>query len=49
MYLRIDDDQGSRQNIGGKKQRDQRRKIGSLSLYPKVFNYSLGGYFHRER
>jgi hypothetical protein len=43
-YLRIYDDQGSRRNIGGKKQRDQRIKIDSLSLYPKVFDYSLGGY-----
>jgi hypothetical protein len=48
-YLSTDDDHGSRRNIGGKKQRDQRRKTYSLSLYPKIFDYSLGGYYHRER
>jgi hypothetical protein len=47
-YLRIDDDQGSRQKIDGNKQRDQWRKTHSLSLYPKIFDYSLGGYYHRE-
>jgi hypothetical protein len=48
-YLSTNDDKGSRQNIGGKKQRDQRKKTHSLSLYPKIFDYSLGGYYHRER
>jgi hypothetical protein len=47
-YLSTDDDQGSRRNIGRKKQRDQRRKTHSLSLYPKIFDYSLGGYYHQE-
>jgi hypothetical protein len=46
-YLSTNNDKGSRQNIGGKKQRDQRRKTHSLSLYPKIFDYSLGGYYHR--
>jgi hypothetical protein len=48
-YLSTFDDQGSRQKIDGKEQRDQRRKTHSLSLYPKIFDYSLGGYYHRER
>jgi hypothetical protein len=48
-YLSTDDDQGSRRKIDGKEQRYQRRKTHSLSLYPKIFDYSLGGYYHRER
>jgi hypothetical protein len=48
-YLRIDDDQGSRQKIDKKGTEDQRRKTHSLSLYPNIFDYSLGGYYHRER
>jgi hypothetical protein len=49
IYLSTDDDQGSRRKIDGKEQRDQRRKTHSLSLYPKIFDYSLGGYYHQER
>jgi hypothetical protein len=30
-------------------QRHQGRKLIFLSLYPKKFDYSLGGYYHRER
>jgi hypothetical protein len=30
-------------------QRYQGRKTHFLSLYPKIFDYSLGGYSHRER
>jgi hypothetical protein len=26
-----------------------RKKTYFLSLYPKIFDYSLGGYYHRER
>jgi hypothetical protein len=48
-YLSTFDDQGSQRKIDGKEQRDQRRKTHSLSLYPKIFGYSLGGYYHRER
>jgi hypothetical protein len=47
-YLNTDDDQGSRRKIHGKEQRDPRRKTHFLSLYPKIFDYSLGGYYHRE-
>jgi hypothetical protein len=25
------------------------KKTHFLSLYPKIFDYSLGGYYHRER
>jgi hypothetical protein len=25
------------------------KKTHFLSLYPKIFNYSLGGYYHRDR
>jgi hypothetical protein len=49
IYLSTDDDQGSRRKIDGKEQRDQRRKTHSLSLYSKIFDYSLGGYYHQER
>jgi hypothetical protein len=48
-YLSTFDDQGSRRKIDGKEQTDQRRKTHYLSLYPKIFDYSLGGYYHRER
>jgi hypothetical protein len=48
-YLRLNDDQESQRKIDEKKQRDQWRKTDSLSLYPKIFDYSLGGYYHRER
>jgi hypothetical protein len=41
-YLRINDDQGSRRNIGGKKQRDQRWKTYSLSLYRKYSTIASG-------
>jgi hypothetical protein len=30
-------------------QRHQGKKLIFLSLYPKIFDYSLGGYYHRER
>jgi hypothetical protein len=30
-------------------QRGIRKENSSLSLYPKIFDYSLGGYYHRER
>jgi hypothetical protein len=35
IYLSTGDDQGSRRNINGKKQRDQRRKTHSLKSIPK--------------
>jgi hypothetical protein len=48
-YQNIDDNHGSRRKIHGKEQRDLGRKTHFLSLYPKIFDYSLGGYYHRER
>jgi hypothetical protein len=47
--LRIDDDEGSRRKTNMKDTEESRKKKHSLSLYPKVFDYSLGGYYHQER
>jgi hypothetical protein len=47
--LHIDDDQGSRRKIVTKDTEESRKKAHFLSLYPKIFDYSLGGYYHRER
>jgi hypothetical protein len=47
--LHIDDDQGSRRKIVMKDTKASRKKTHFLSLYPKIFNYSLGDYYHRER
>jgi hypothetical protein len=35
--------------IGYNKIRGIRKENSSLSLYPKIFDYSLGGYYHQER
>jgi hypothetical protein len=48
-YLRIDDDQGSRWKIDIKGAERSKKKTHSLNLYPKIFDYSPGGYYHRER
>jgi hypothetical protein len=47
--LRIDDDQGSRRIFFMKDTEESRTKAHFLSLYPKIFDYSLEGYYHRER
>jgi hypothetical protein len=47
--LRIDDDQGSRWKIVMKDKEASRKRTHFLSLYPKIFDYSLGGYYHQER
>jgi hypothetical protein len=47
--LRIDDDQGSRRKTVMKDTEESRKENPFLSLYPKIFDYSLGGYYHQER
>jgi hypothetical protein len=34
--------------VGYNKERQDKKQV-FLSLYPKIFDYSLGGYSHRER
>jgi hypothetical protein len=48
ITLPIGADQGTRQIFLHKIQ-DISGENSSLSLYPKIFDYSLGGYYHRER
>jgi hypothetical protein len=48
--MHIGTDQRTRRNLLRERQRSQQRKTHFiLSLYPKIFDYSLGGYYHRER
>jgi hypothetical protein len=47
--LRVDDDQGGQQKIVMKDTDASRKKTYFLSLYPKIFDCSLGGYYHQER
>jgi hypothetical protein len=45
--LRIGDDRGTRRK--SIMENTEASRINSvLSLYPKIFDYSLGGYYHRE-
>jgi hypothetical protein len=46
--LHIYDDQGTRQKSVIEDIEASRKKTHFLSLYPKIFDYSLGGYYHRE-
>jgi hypothetical protein len=46
--LRIDGDKGTRQK-SDINNTEWSGKDSFLSLYPRIFDYSLGGYYHRER
>jgi hypothetical protein len=47
--LRIADDQGRRRKFLMEGKEASKKKTHFLSLYPKIFDYSVGGYYHRER
>jgi hypothetical protein len=47
--LPIGADEGTRQKSGMQDTELSEKATHLLSLYPKIFDYSLGGYYHRER
>jgi hypothetical protein len=47
--MRIDADQRNPTKSATGDAKESVKKTHFLSLYPKIFDYSLGGYYHRER